>query len=577
MANEKKPYQKGTFKMTQPVEKKETLQEVMEFPFNSYPERGISVETMKDFGVRSSHNTETGKVDKYYFPSYNQNGVITGYMCYDKTKGKKEKYHWYAVGTVDNPNKLFGQNVAENASQKRKKLYITEGQWDCMSVYQALKNADGAYADYIPPVVSIPLGTKSATACLMQNLSFLESYQEDVVLFFDNDEATEEEAKKGVEKGKEASTTILINFSDKLKIKTVKHREGLKDASDYLQAGVNKTVFSSLEKAQEELKKTTLFNNIEIPVNSVIDIKDLSFEELTADLKKDVDITIFPKLNEMLYGLRGGEVTLFTAESGVGKSTTANKIANLSDSQGYLAGFMNLEEEVQKTARRAMADYLGLTLREYMTKKNELRTPEEIKEAYEVVTSSGKKMLKHFGSIEMSELLKYIKYLHFVEKRKLIVLDHLSLVVSGRDIDERKELDMIMTELASFVSGRDLHIIVVVHLNRSVDTKPPKGSEGKDYWVRINTSNLRGSSGLEQMSWNIIAIERQVKEDRTRGLSRFVVLKNREGDQLGEADTFQLNNESGKVELYEKNGTGDYVLIESVGTLEDDGEPELPF
>ncbi len=120
---------------------KETLAEVQALKSLDIPERNISKATLERFGVKVAVSEKDGKTPTaVYFPSHNQKGKITGYTKQDLTKSKEEKGHWTAVGSVTIGNKLFGQNVAESQNRKRNNLVATEGQWDCLSVFEALVN-----------------------------------------------------------------------------------------------------------------------------------------------------------------------------------------------------------------------------------------------------------------------------------------------------------------------------------------------------------------------------------------------------------------------------------------------------
>lgn len=65
----------------------------------------------------------------------------------------------------------------------------------------------------------------------------------------------------------------------------------------------------------------------------------------------------YPGLNDKLGGVRLGELVLFTAGSGIGKSTIVNEIAyHLMMAHGLTLGVMALEENPARNARR----YLGI-------------------------------------------------------------------------------------------------------------------------------------------------------------------------------------------------------------------------
>jgi len=195
---------KGKMKETYERNERETVEEVLKLGFHSCEERGIRKETCKKFGIRAALSEKDGEtVEAYYFPSYNQKDKIVGFMKQDVTKSKEEKGHWTAVGAVSVGNKLFGQDVAENVNRKRNCLIITEGQWDSVSIYQALTDnvKNTKYAGMEPFVVSIPLGTANAVEAILHNESYVKSY-DSLCLFFDDDYATPAEK----------TNTRVINF-----------------------------------------------------------------------------------------------------------------------------------------------------------------------------------------------------------------------------------------------------------------------------------------------------------------------------------------------------------------------------
>ena len=180
-------------------------------------------------------------------------------------------------------------------------------------------------------------------------------------------------------------------------------------------------------------------------------------------------------------------------------------------------------------------------------------TEQEIKDAYDYIVNQDRVvLLDHFGSLPVSDLMAKIKHMHFVEKCSYIILDHISLVISGSQVaDERKELDLVMTELAAFCAANDVCIIAVSHINRSVadQFKASKGKEDEPFWVRVTKEMLRGSAALEQLSWTILGLEPQIMPDRSRGNVRLTVLENRTWGYLGEADEFSIDQNTWEVIL----------------------------
>lgn len=539
--------QKGD-KMQEVYVPKETLAEVQALKSVEIPERGIRKETLERFGVKVAVSQQDGKTpEAVYFPSYNQKGKVTGYSKQDLTKSKEEKYHWSVVGSVTIGNKMFGQQVAESQNRKRNNLVITEGQYDCLSVFQALvDNVKGTKYEGIEPlVVSIPMGTANAVEAILHNEAYVQSHDA-LTIFFDDDHCTPAELKKNIMKGHEAREAVANALvGSGISLFTVTPEEGFKDASDFLQAG-----------RSADLAKLVQFGRRPYSSEKIVKAQDIELDFLLEPRPEGIYVNSFPKLMDKLHGFRTRELVLLTSPSGVGKSTVCSIFASAFMEAGEKLGMIYLEETNKETMQRLIASKLKVNYLEFKNDPLKVATREKIQAAYnEIVENDQLVMLGHFGSLPVSELMAKIKHMHLVEGCKFIVLDHLSLVISGSAVkDERKELDMVMTELAAFCAANDVCIIAVSHINRSAaeQFKAPKlkdGEEPKPYWVQVTKEMMRGSAALEQLSFVIIGLEPEINPDRSRGRVRLTVLKNRPWSYLGVADTFTIDDESWEVLL----------------------------
>lgn len=524
---------------------KETVKDVLTYPFVDIPSRGIRKETCEKFGVRGFTNHK-GELESLYFPSYNQKGKIVGYSRQDLTKDKSEKYHWTTVGSVSISNKLFGQEVAEKNNRKRTNLVYTEGQHDTLATWQAMRdNVKGTkYSELEPFVVSIPLGTANAVEATLHNSDFVHSF-ESLSIFFDDDYCTPAEKQKGIMKGHEAREAVAgALVGSNISMFTITTPDSYKDASDMLQDG--KT---------DELAKLVQFGKRSYSAEKIIHASDISFEDLITPREEGIYIKCFPKLMKKIHGMRKRELVLITSPSGVGKSTICNLIANDLMAAGDTVGMIFLEETVKESLQRMVAGKLKVNYNKFKNEPLACAEEDKIKQAYDdIVDNDRLVLLDHFGSMPITELMSKIKTMHLVEKCDWIILDHLSMVISGSAIDnERKELDMVMTELAAFCAANNIGIIAVSHMNRSVaaDFKPEKGKEDEPFWVKVTKEAMRGSAALEQLSWIILGLEPQIMPDRTRGNVRITVLKNRPWNYLGEADEFYLDEDTWEVLLVE--------------------------
>jgi archaellum biogenesis ATPase FlaH len=539
-----------TFKVVNPNRKEETVADVQKFPFKAFPERGISKETCERFGVRAGLSEKDGKtVEAFYFPSFNQKGKIVGYKKQDITVDKSHDYHWTTVGSVSIGNKLFGQNTVEEMNRKRANLILTEGEWDSLSVYQScVDSVKGTkYEGIEPTVVSIPMGTKNAVEAILHNEQFVKSYDA-ATLFFDDDHCTPAELKKGIMKGHEAREAVASALvGSGLALMTITPSEGFKDASDYLQA--NKS---------QELSKLVQFGKRVFSAEKIVKASDISFEDLIAKRPEGLYVKSFPKLMDKLHGFRTRELVLLTAPSGVGKSTVSSIIANAFIDYGERVGQIYLEETNKETLQRAVASKLKVNYLKFKNDPTSVANIDAIRVAYDEICKDDKViMLGHFGSLPITELMAKIKHMHLIEGCKYIIVDHLSLAISGSEVEnERKELDMIMTELAAFCAANEVCIVAISHINRTAadQFKAPKGKEDEPFWVKVTKEMMRGSAALEQLSFVIIGLEPEILPDRSRGRVRLTVLKNRPWSYLGACDEFTVDDDTWEVLLSQAEG-----------------------
>ena len=141
-------------------------------------------------------------------------------------------------------------------------------------------------------------------------------------------------------------------------------------------------------------------------------------------------------------------------------------------------------------------------------------------------------------------MLAKIRYMAVGLGCKVLVLDHISIVVSGLDESagesERKVIDKLMTKLRQLVEETGVMLLAVVHLKR-----PDKGksyNEGR----QVSLTDMRGSGGLEQMSDAVISLERNQQGDEPdTALVR--VLKNRPIGDCGEAGYVRYAPETGRL------------------------------
>jgi twinkle protein len=499
-----------------PGRKKSLLSLVLEKSPISSTTRGITSETFSKFNYTyGTHNGQKVHIAPYYW----KDELVAQHI---RTPDKK--FSW--TGSVEHLE-LFGQRLWRNSGDYRKRIVVTEGELDCLSISQAFNNKW--------PVVSIPSGAQSAAKYLKMNLEFLEGYDE-VVLAFDSDEP-----------GRKAAKECAILFTPgKVKIA---QWSPLKDANDWLKEGKASEIATRIYEAK-------LFRP-----DGIVAGTDL-WETVLEPPVPGYEIQ-YPLLNETLLGLRKGELVMFTAGSGIGKSTVVHELGyELMMKHGLKIGTVALEENVKRTAERYMSIYLEKPL--HISREGV--TEAQLKEAFDATVGSGKMFLyDHWGSLESRHLMSKLRYMVKGLGVDFIILDHISIVVSGLEeagADERKDIDRLMTNLRSFAEETKVGILAIVHLKRKENGK--SFNEGR----KVSLSDLRGSAALEQLSDAVIALERN-QQGKDPNISTIRVLKNRYTGVTGEADLLEYNPDTGRL-----LATTAYEFEdETVG----EEEEELPF
>jgi twinkle protein len=150
-------------------------------------------------------------------------------------------------------------------------------------------------------------------------------------------------------------------------------------------------------------------------------------------------------------------------------------------------------------------------------------TEEELKLAFSDTLGTGRVYLyDHWGSTDSDNLLQKVRYLARGCGCNWIVLDHLSIVVSGMEGgDERRTIDTLMTQLRTLVEELQIGLILVSHLKR------PSGDRGHEDGAQTSMSQLRGSAAIGQLSDMVIGLERNQQDRDNLHITTARLLKNR--------------------------------------------------
>lgn len=394
---------------------------------------------------------------------------------------------------------LFGQHLFRDGG---KMLVITEGEIDCLSVSQAQGNKW--------PVVSIPTGAQSATKALRRNIDWVEKFEK-VVFMFDMDEA-----------GKKASKECASLLSPgKARIASLQ----MKDANELLVAGRGPEIIDAIWSAKE------------FRPDGIVGGNELWDYITKVDLEESVSYP-YAGVSAMTHGLRKGELVTICAGSGIGKSQFCREIAHWLLRNNKSIGYIALEESVRRTA----LGILAIEASKPLHLKPDSITQEELKNLFNGTISQKFFTYDHFGSLDSDNLLNRVRYMARGCGCEYIVLDHLSIVVSGMgDGDERRLIDNTMTKLRSLVEELKIGMILVSHLKR------PEG-RGHEDGATTSLSQLRGSAGIAQLSDIVIGLERdQQAEGNDRNITSVRILKNRFTGETGISCRLEYSKETGRL------------------------------
>ena len=468
---------------------KKRMEGLLTGEFKSLQKRGLTEDTCRKFGYQVGRDKNDALVQ--IAPYYDESGTVVA---------QKIRYANKDFKFIGEPKKatLFGFNLWNNG----KKLVITEGEIDAMSVSQAQNNKW--------PVVSIPNGAQGAKKSLAKCLDYLNGFEE-VILMFDQDEP-----------GRKAAIECAELFAPgKCKIASLP----LKDANECLQAGREQDIIQAIWNAKTYRP------------DGLVSVADL-MDELTKPVETGYQWWLQP-LTDLTFGRRKGEIYGLGAGTGVGKTDfLTQQIAYDITTLGMKVGTVFLEQKPTETAKRVAGKIKG---RRFHV-PNSGWSKEELVDAVQGL--NGKLvMYDSFGETEWDVIKGKIRFMAVAEGIELIYLDHLTAMADTTD--ERGSLEQIMKEMAGLANELGIIITFVSHL-----TTP----EGKPHEEggRVTIRHFKGSRAIGFWSYLMLGLERDQQHDDqiTRQTTVLRVLKDRYTGQAT-GSTFYLGYEEDTGVLFE--------------------------
>lgn len=405
-----------------------------EYTYEYVPRRNVSIDTFRFYESKTKVNDKGEPVAlgyKYPNSSYKIRNL--------------EKKEFFTEGDISKAG-LYGKD--KFAAGGSRYVTITEGEDDTHALYDVLRG----------PVVSVQSSSSAVRDCTL-DWDWLNSFER-IYLAFDSDAP-----------GRDALSKVARLF-DYNKIYHVKFTNR-KDAAEYVDAGEGSQLKNIWWNSKKFLPDTI--------ISSFADFKDI--------ISKPDPVGIpypFPTLTKMTYGIRPGESVLITAQSGVGKTEVMHAIEyELLKNTDSAIGAIFLEE-AKKRHLQALA---GIELQKPVRLPNSGVSDEETFDAVRRVIREDDRLhvYSHFGSDDPEVILDTIRFLVSARNCRYILLDHISMVVSGiaGEKEERRALDYLSTRLEMMVQELGFALIFVSHVNDHGQTRGSRYIE-KICHVRID-------------------------------------------------------------------------------------------
>lgn len=394
---------------------------------------------------------------------------------------------------------MFGQQLWGNSG---KKIVITEGEIDCLSVATAF---DGKY-----PVVSIKGGSNAAKKEISQHLDWLAGYEE-IYLWFDNDEP----GRKAV------SECVNILPAEKLRI--IRHAD-YKDANEVLiykgKAGVVNTFYNA-----EKYKPDDIVTPVDL-LDTVAEPIEVGFAYY------------YSKLTKLLYGRRFGEVVTVGAGVSIGKTDFVMSQLAFDLKQGWKVATFMLEQSTKETLLRAAGKVDGV---HYHLPNADINKDQLLKTVGSFQDQLY--MFDNFGSNDWTTISDKIRYMFHNYGCRIFYIDNLT-ALNAHAQDERRNLDALMAEVAGIARELDIWVLLVSHLN------PPKSGASHEAGGKTEQAQFTGSRAIMRWSYAMFGIERNTlhedENERNKGLVR--ILKDRfSGSATGRTVGFRYDRDTGIV------------------------------
>ena len=253
-----------------------------------------------------------------------------------------------------------------------------------------------------------------------------------------------------------------------------------------------------------------------------------TIDEIETNASHDGGLTGIPtgfrELDELTHGFSGGQMIIVAARPAMGKSTLALDFArSAAVTNGMTAAFFSLEMGRNEIAMRLLSAEARIQFQDL--RKGDIRDEDWDKMSLAVDRLNEVPLfIDDSPNMSLMEIRAKCRRLKQRNNLKLIVLDYLQLLSSGKRVESRQqEVSEFSRTLKLLAKELDVPIIALSQLNRGSEQRTDK---------RPQVSDLRESGSIEQDADMVLLLHRDEvydKESPRAGEADIIVAKNRAG------------------------------------------------
>jgi twinkle protein len=463
----KHPYGEGEvpdIKPSPPEDKQAKVDAYTQHPWmTDLPSRKLRADSFKYFGCKMELSQQDGVTPAAILFPYAEPGKLRAW----KLRVLDDSKRMWCIGALK-PCMPFGWARAIRSGQRT--LYITEGEFDAIALWQVLKDANRntAYADNNPAVISLKSGSSSAKALALDLRVEINKHFDEVVLCFDMDEA-----------GQEAATEVC-RLCPSWKTATLPD----KDPNDSLINGASKALKAAVVFRAEKPKNSRIL--------AAASLHDMGRVQAEMGLS-----TPWDKLTEMSRGFRDGETWYWGAGVKMGKSELVNAIAaHMIKVHGRKVLLAKPEEAPGKSYKLLAGKIAGKIFHD-----------PNIEFDYSAYDSAGEVIgdnaffLDIYQFLDWKNLKTDIEHIVETEGVKDVIIDPITCFTNGMDPSTANTFLLgLASEAAALAKDLNILIHMFCHLNTPDGTPHERGGE-------VFSNQFAGSRGMMRSCNYMIAME----------------------------------------------------------------------